>query len=158
MELDINWEEDTISETEQVELTKLLKEGIYQALISGNGPEDGEIGLVMVSDEEIHALNKSYRGIDCPTDVLSFALQEKGEGEPDIIIDGEDTVLGDIVISVERARVQAEEFGHSLFREIVYLAVHGTLHLLGYDHCSDEDAGTMRKLEEQVMEKIGLPR
>lgn len=220
MELDISWEEQSVSSKEQEGLTELLRKGIYEALLSGGGSEDAEIGLVLVDDETIHLLNKSYRGVDRPTDVLSFAIQEKGEGEPDIFMDDlfgtaeefeeeditvedfdedpvkktdfsveaimeeelkdgeesggdeeglglgeadefmvyEDFVLGDIVISIERARIQAEEYGHSLAREIVYLAVHGTFHLLGYDHGTDADASLMRKMEERVMEKIGLPR
>lgn len=219
MELEISWEEKSVTLKEQQELSKLLREGIYEALLSGGGSEDAEIGLVLVDDETIHLLNKSYRGVDRPTDVLSFAIQEKGEGEPDIFMDEifytdeelerkehdiiakfegdikkadcsvemimeeelnteednddeealfghnadeyifyEDSVLGDIVISVERARVQAEEYEHSFSREIVYLAVHGTFHLLGYDHYTDEEASVMRRLEERVMEKLGLPR
>lgn len=210
MELEISWEEKSLSAQEQQDLMKLLREGIAEALKQADGSEDAEISLVMVDDETIHLLNKSYRGVDRPTDVLSFAMQESGEGEPEIYLGDlfadaqestednpdktadfsveaimeeelsddedeeddemlvrsedddyfiyEDPVLGDIVISVERARVQAQEFGHSLAREIVYLAVHGTLHLLGYDHCSDQDSFVMRRMEERVMGKIGLPR
>lgn len=203
MELDISWEESSVSDEEQKKLTELLWAGVEQTLQSANGPEDAEIGLVLVDDAAIHEMNRTYRGVDAPTDVLSFALQEKGEGEPDIFynsvsdeedaaseysvedlidkeylsedeeaedeeefvtyVDEEDVIygdmaMGDIVISVERARSQAEEYGHSLSREIVYLAVHGTLHLLGYDHSNIEDTSVMRRLEEEVMEKLGLPR
>lgn len=164
MELDINWEDKSVDEKEQQELSELLEAGILETLISGGGPQDAEIGLVLVDDKTIHHLNKSYRGVDRPTDVLSFALQEKGEGEPDIhfdpSLDGQegDNVLGDIVISVETAHAQAKEYGHSFAREIVYLAVHGTLHLLGYDHIADEQSSEMRQKEEQVLEKLGLSR
>ncbi len=218
MELEISWEEKTVNEPDQKELTEILRVGVYEALIAGEGPEDSEITIVMVDDETIHLLNKNYRGVDRPTDVLSFALSEKGEGEQDInysslfdeeieeveeddqdgdpsvtvantkadfsveaimeeelgldedneeelilkdvkeLLFYEDSILGDIVISIERARAQAQEYGHSLTREIVYLAVHGTLHLLGFDHHTDEDGSKMRRLEELVMDKIGLPR
>jgi probable rRNA maturation factor len=164
MELDICWEETSVSPKDRPVLEKLLQKGVQEALWCGDGPADAEIGVVLVDDQRIHDLNRSYRGIDGPTDVLSFALTEKGEGEPEIFLDElegeetEETVLGDIVISVARARAQAEEYGHSLEREIVYLAVHGTFHLLGYDHQTDEDTLTMRRAEDQVMEKIGLSR
>ena len=86
---------------------------------------------------------------------------EEGEDEPEITgweEDYEDELLGDIVISVEKAREQAEEFGHSFERELVYLAVHGTLHLLGFDHESEDERQVMRRKEEEVMEHIGLVR
>ncbi|NLI91642.1 MAG: rRNA maturation RNase YbeY [Peptococcaceae bacterium] len=180
MELDITWEENSVGQKEKTLLQELLKKGIYEALIVGGGPDDAEIGLVLVDDQTIHELNKSYRGVDRPTDVLSFAMMEKGEGEPEIFIEDfleedaaefedvindveslavyEDPILGDIVISVERARAQAEEYGHSFEREILYLAVHGTFHLLGFDHDSEEEAVVMRRAEEQVMEKLELSR
>ncbi|NLL52491.1 MAG: rRNA maturation RNase YbeY [Peptococcaceae bacterium] len=160
MELDINWEENSMSEAEQLELSHILRQGISEALLISKGPENAEIGLVLVDDNKIQALNKDYRGVDAPTDVLSFALQEKGEGEPDVLFDSSlaDPVLGDIVISVERARAQAEEYGHSFHREIVYLAVHGALHLLGFDHASDEETAVMRSKEEEIMARLNLPR
>ncbi|NLM20530.1 MAG: rRNA maturation RNase YbeY [Peptococcaceae bacterium] len=160
MELDINWEENSASEAEQLELSPILHRGIAEALLIGNGPENAEIGLVLVDDNKIQALNKAYRGVDAPTDVLSFALQEKGEGEPDVMFDASlpDPALGDIVISVERARAQAKEYGHSFRREIVYLAVHGALHLLGFDHGDDEETAVMRRKEEEIMARLNLPR
>ncbi|NMA68680.1 MAG: rRNA maturation RNase YbeY [Desulfitobacterium sp.] len=157
MYLDINWEEESIPEEERDELRDLLKKGISTTLQHLGGPEEAEVSLTLVDDSRIHQLNKEYRGVDSPTDVLSFALQEEIEDEPEIL-DYEDDLLGDIVISVERARAQALEYEHSFERELVYLAVHGTLHLLGYDHLEDEEKAEMRELEEAVMEKIGLPR
>jgi len=179
MELDISWEEKSVNQKEQPHIVGLLREGIQQALSIGNRTEDVEIGLVLVDDAAIQQLNKDYRGIDRPTDVLSFAMQEKGEGEPDLYMEGlfedqpeegekhnkdqgffvgEDVILGDIVISVERARTQALEYGHSFERELVFLAVHGTLHLLGFDHGEADETAAMRAAEEQVMEKLGLSR
>jgi len=169
MHLEISWEDNSLSPAEQAEMEQLLKQGISEALLTeGSEYENAEVGLLLVDDKTIHQLNKDYRGVDRPTDVLSFALREQTEEEPEICWDSlddseqikpyEDLVLGDIVISVERARSQAAEYGHSLGREMVYLAVHGALHLLGYDHCTDEDRALMREKEEQIMNKLGLSR
>jgi len=140
------------------------------------GVEAGEVALSFVDDEAIHQLNKEYRGMDKPTDVLSFAMSEMGEDELEIDFgeleedtneedeDGaEDDVqliepLGDIIISVPRAVAQAEEYGHSVEREIGFLFVHGFLHLLGYDHETEEDETVMFAKQEQVLEKAGLTR
>lgn len=157
MLLDINWEEQTIHESERDRLQKFLERGISEAIRVADGPEEAEVSLTLVDDPRIHELNREYRGVDRPTDVLSFALQEEAEDEPEIM-DFEDEILGDIIISVERARAQAEEYGHSFERELVYLAVHGTLHLLGYNHEVEEDKVEMRRQEETVMNQIGLLR
>ncbi|SHN86051.1 rRNA maturation RNase YbeY [Desulfitobacterium chlororespirans] len=157
MYLDINWEEDSIPENERGSLTGLLEQGIAKAVHLSAGSEEAEVSLTLVDDARIHELNRDYRGVDRPTDVLSFALQEETEDEPDIL-DYEDHLLGDIIISVERARAQAADYGHSFERELVYLAVHGTLHLLGYDHLEEEDKEEMRRQEEAVMSQIGLLR
>jgi len=115
-----------------------------------------EVSLVLASDEYIHALNREYRGIDCSTDVLSFALNE---GEEPVVFDGpEEVLLGDIVISIETATRQAAEYGHSLERELAYLTVHGILHLLGYDHMTEEDKQEMRREEEYVLSLLGINR
>lgn len=156
MLLEINWEEQSIPETERERLQTYFESGIGEAIRVVEGPDEAEVSLTLVDNERIHALNRDYRGVDRPTDVLSFALQEETE-EPEIV-DFEDDLLGDIIISVERARAQAEEYGHSLERELVYLAVHGTLHLLGYDHETEEEKAEMRHQEETVMNRIGLFR
>lgn len=116
--------------------------------------ETGEVGVSFVDDEQIHQLNLDYRGIDRPTDVLSFALDE-GEEMPSV---AEEHVLGDIVISLETARRQAEEYNHPLEREIAFLTVHGALHLLGYDHQTTEDTQRMREKEELVLNQLGITR
>ncbi|UFJ43149.1 rRNA maturation RNase YbeY [Brevibacillus humidisoli] len=123
----------------------------------------GEVVVTLVDDERIHELNRQYRGIDRPTDVLSFAMNETGEGEMDILMDDEDwsdmpNMLGDIVISVPKAVSQAEEYGHSLERELGFLAVHGFLHLLGYDHGTESEEAEMFSRQEQILQKIGLTR
>ena len=120
------------------------------------GVENGEVSVTLTDNEYIHKLNKEYRGIDRPTDVLSFALNESEEPEVD---DGPDiNVLGDLVISVERAREQAADYGHSVRREVAFLTVHGMLHLLGYDHMEEADRLEMEKEQRFVMEKLGIPR
>ena len=115
-----------------------------------------EVSLTLSDDEYIHTLNRQYRSKDCPTDVLSFALNE-GE-EPEIIDGPEEMLLGDIIISVETAARQAEEFGHSLERELAFLTVHGMLHLLGYDHQREEERSEMRAEEEYVLSQLGIGR
>lgn len=115
-----------------------------------------EVSVILVDDEYIHELNYQYRGKDTSTDVLSFALNEGDEPE---IVDGpEENLLGDIVISLETASRQAEEFGHSLERELAYLSVHGMLHLLGYDHEVEKDRTIMRKEEEHILGLLGITR
>lgn len=156
MILDISWEEETVSLDDQEALAKLLNKAISECISLSGGSDEAEVSLTLVDNPRIHQLNLEYRGVDRPTDVLSFALQEEVEEEPEF--ECEDEMLGDIVISVERAREQAEEYGHSFEREIVYLAVHGTLHLLGYDHEEEIDRQEMRNKEEEVMASLGLVR
>jgi probable rRNA maturation factor len=115
-----------------------------------------EVSIVLADDDYIHVLNRQYRDKDCSTDVLSFALNEGDEPE---IIDGpEEVLLGDIIISLETAARQAEEYGHSLERELAYLTVHGILHLLGYDHMTEEEKKDMRREEEYVLSLLGIHR
>ncbi len=118
--------------------------------------ENNEVSLVFCDDAYIQDLNKQYRGKDQSTDVLSFALNE---GEEPKIVDGPSQVLlGDIIISLETAARQAEEYNHSLEREVAYLTVHGMLHLLGYDHMTEEDKTEMRIEEEHVLSLLGITR
>ena len=115
-----------------------------------------EVSITLTNNEYIHKLNLEYRKIDRPTDVLSFALNESEE--PDVEGGPDVNVLGDIIISVERANEQAEEYGHSLKREMAFLTVHGMLHLLGYDHMEEEERKEMEEEQRYVMEKLGIPR
>ena len=136
-------------------LEQLLNDGLNAvAKLHGLG-EHEEVDITIVTDEEIHVLNRDYRNVDRATDVLSFALDEDG-GEPELVGGPEVHLLGDIIISAETAMRQAEEFGHGLEREIVYLAVHGLLHLLGYDHMQEEDKAIMRAKEEEALREIKL--
>ena len=132
-------------------LKMLLRRAILETLKHEEKQGSFEVSLTFTDNEGIHALNKEYRNVDRPTDVLSFPqidyeLGEEAEG-----------MLGDIVLSLERAEEQANEFGHSFKRECAFLCVHSTLHLLGYDHeLSDEDDADMRARQRAVMEKMGL--
>ena len=120
------------------------------------GAENSEVSVTLTDNACIQSLNKEYRGMDRPTDVLSFALRESDE--PKISGGLEADVLGDLIISVERAEEQAAEYGHSLRREIAFLAVHGMLHLLGYDHMEEEEREEMEREQRFVMEQLGIPR
>ena len=123
---------------------------------------DVEISLSFVSLDEIHELNRDYRGVDRPTDVLSFPMFEsiaELEEACDGLEEEEQTVpLGDVVICMDKIIEQAEEFGHTRERETVYLFTHSVLHLLGYDHETEEDKAQMRAREEEIMDAIGLGR
>ena len=120
-----------------------------------NVPYDkAEVSVTFVDKDEIKSLNCDFRGKDAVTDVLSFPQFESPEDIP------KDTValLGDVVICQERAKEQAEEYGHSYERELIYLFVHSMMHLLGYDHIKDEEKAEMRKAEEGVLFKMGITR
>jgi probable rRNA maturation factor len=142
-----------------MKLRALIKKAISATLLQEGFESPAEVSVSFVDNEEIHRLNLEYRGKDKPTDVLSFPMWEKEELEDGTALDGHAVTLGDIIISAEKARAQAEEYGHSIEREITFLSVHSTLHLLGYDHeVSEEDEKYMNKKQEEVLAKIGLPR
>lgn len=122
------------------------------------GYEDVEVSISIVDDNEIHMLNKKYRNVDRATDVLSFPLMDFENGEASIEEATDVIMIGDIVISAQRAAEQAEQYNHSFERELAYLTVHGMLHLLGYDHIKEEDAVIMRKKEENILNELGLKR
>ncbi len=138
----------------------LIKKAVSETLFEEGFESPAEVSVSFVDNEEIHKLNLEYRGKDKPTDVLSFPMWEGDEeGIGDIDPNGEAVLLGDIILSVEKAYSQAEEYGHSIERELAFLSVHSTLHLLGYDHeVSEEDEAYMNKKQEEVLTKIGLPR
>ncbi len=114
--------------------------------------EDAELSLFLTDDETVHELNRTYRGVDRTTDVLSFS-QREGEN-PDLW----DNLLGDVIISVDQAQRQAAEYGHSMAREVGFLTVHGVLHLLGWDHEESEDERRMMGKTEDILAAIGLTR
>ena len=116
---------------------------------------NSELSITLTDDEHIHALNKKFRGIDRATDVLSFAFRESDEPT---IIGADFDILGDVIISLERAKFQAAEFGHSFLREVIFLEVHGLLHLLGYDHIDEDERFEMEAEQRFVMKKLGIGR
>lgn len=152
MNTTISFEPETLTVEEN-----LLKEILRAADIVGEiyGVENSELSITLTDDKNIHALNKKYRGIDRATDVLSFAFRESDEPE---VIGADFEILGDVIISLERAKFQAEEFGHSFLREIIFLEVHGLLHLLGYDHIEDDERLEMETEQKFIMEKLGIGR
>jgi len=129
-----------------------VRQAILQTLKAVDEPEDIEVSVLLTDDSTIHDLNRTYRGVDRPTDVLSFAQREGEDASEDR------GVLGDVVISIERARLQAGDYGHSLDREVGFLAVHGTLHLLGWDHEDPAEEQAMMNKTEEILLAIGLSR
>ena len=116
--------------------------------------ENTSFNLIIVDNNYIHELNKNYRNIDRETDVITFALED----DDTLVLPEDVRVLGDIYISIDKARSQAKEYGHSFLREICFLAVHGFYHLLGYDHMTPEDEKVMFKKQEEVLEEYGITR
>ncbi|KTD88348.1 rRNA maturation RNase YbeY [Paenibacillus etheri] len=165
MSLEIVWDNEQEEYEIKDDLIALL-ESILQKAGEAEGIDQGEVALTFVDNTRIHELNLEYRGIDRPTDVLSFAMNESGEDELDIIYEVEEgealedvpDVLGDIIISVTRAQEQADEYGHSLERELGFLFVHGFLHLLGYDHQDEASEAEMMSKQENVLAQVGLTR
>lgn len=149
--LENNQEKVSIPEALEADLTKAMN---VVAELEALSPQT-EVDITLVDDAAVHELNRTYRGIDRPTDVLSFALDE-GEEEPEVDDDEIEHLLGDVIISAPTAVRQGEEYGHGLEREMTYLAVHGMLHLLGYDHMEEKDKLIMRKREEEVLRRLDL--
>ena len=133
---------------------KILMRRAVEATLAYEGVDnDAEVSITFTDDESIHSLNLEYRGIDRPTDVLSFPLEDniKNSRGSGLIM------LGDIVISLERAVAQAEEYGHSFQRETAFLCIHSMLHLLGYDHeLGEAEDADMRRRQREIIESIGL--
>ena len=137
-------------------LRRLIKKAVKAALECENFGYDCTVSVTFTDNEQIREKNREFRGIDSATDVLSFPMYDIKNG--DMPFEGEIFELGDIVLSLERAREQAEEFGHSYERECAFLTVHSVLHLLGYDHMEDDEKKAMREREEEIMKQIGLMR
>ena len=155
------------NEQEKIEVTPEIEDVIKKVAAAAAELEecnfDSEISVTLVDNEEIHAINLEHRNIDRPTDVLSFPMLEFDENDEvadcEFDMDGELVLLGDIVISMERAAEQAAEYGHSLIREVGFLTAHSMLHLFGYDHVDDpEGERVMREKEEKILESLGITR
>ena len=147
MEISIYNETDKNIDDELEIMHDVLVHGIEKLKIG-----DVIFNVIIVDNEYIHHLNKDYRGIDRETDVITFALEDDKTFNPI------ERILGDIYISIDKARSQSEEYGHSLKRELCFLGVHGMLHLLGYDHMNQEDEKVMFKLQEDILDEMGITR
>lgn len=149
----------------QQEITQLIKDCVCQVLHQEEVPLASLVDVTITDDENIRELNQEYRKVDKATDVLSFPLCEFYNGQPlrpleeEVDYDTGLVPLGDIMLSFEHARSQAEEYGHSIQRECGYLAIHSALHLLGYDHeRSEEEKDIMRAREEIALDRLNLSR
>ncbi len=155
-------EQDKLEFTE--ELSEIMQKAVATTLevVGGDEETDFEVSVLITDDEGIHQINKETRDIDSPTDVLSFPILEFDEDgvmiEESGDYDGDMLLLGDIVISLERAKAQAEEYGHTLQREVGFLTVHSTLPLLGFDHMEEPYTCVMRGREKEIMDIMDLHR
>ncbi len=155
MRTKIYFENHQEKETISYRLKRLIRRGVEATLAYEEVDDHCEVSVTFVDNEEIREINRQFRNIDRATDVLSFPLFD--EDGMDAHVEELDCMLGDIVLSLERAREQAIEFGHSFEREVAFLTVHSMLHLLGYDHeLSDEDDADMRRRQTEIVEKMGL--
>lgn len=151
------------------EFTKKLENTIIETLKEEEVNVSCEVSLVFVDNDEIREINNENRGIDRATDVLSFPILDypkdkvykevyKEEKFDETFLDGDDLVIGDIVLSLEKALEQSKEYNHSFEREASYLVVHSVLHLLGYDHMEEEEKKRMRGREEEILNKLNIRR
>ena len=150
MEIEIRCEPETLPVPEEA------MAAVRRAILTVGCLYGVEVSVTLTDDAHIHVLNRDYRGVDRPTDVLSFALAESEE--PEVIGAETGEVLGDLVISLERVEAQAKEYGHTQLRELSFLAVHGMLHLLGYDHIEETERLEMEAEQRHVMEELGITR
>ncbi|MDN3438108.1 rRNA maturation RNase YbeY [Planococcus sp. APC 3900] len=150
---------DFMDETESLNQQELeFVQKILEHAAKEEGLGDSEVSVTFVTNEMIRDINREYRGKDQPTDVISFAMEELGEGETAIIGSQEPRMLGDIIISLDRTKEQAADYGHSFERELGFLAIHGFLHLLGYDHMTEEDEKKMFSRQEEILVSLGITR
>ncbi len=146
---------------------ELIEKVVVAALDYEKCPYEAEVNVVLTGDEEIHQVNKEFRNIDRPTDVLSFPMIDyEAPSQFDELEDymeyfnpetGE-LILGDIMISLEKAKEQAEEYNHSMEREVAFLTAHSMLHLCGYDHMEDEERLVMEDKQREILKELGITR
>ncbi|MDG5470849.1 rRNA maturation RNase YbeY [Jeotgalibacillus sp. ET6] len=150
---------DFFDETDSLEeRDTALVEDLLLFASKKEGVQNGECSVTFVTNDKIQEINKTYRGKDKPTDVISFAMEDEAEGDLAVIGADIPRMLGDIVISVQVAKEQADEYGHSFSRELGFLALHGFLHLLGYDHIKESDEAVMFGRQNVILEEFGLAR
>lgn len=159
MEITFIDETQKVSKNEREEIDRLLQYAADYLKL----PENSEMSITFMDNERIQVINRDYRGKDAPTDVISFAIEEESEDEMPIFFDDEEMTdlpneLGDIMISTQRAQEQAAEYGHSYEREVGFLALHGFLHINGYDHMTPEDEKKMFGLQKEILNAYGLKR
>ena len=147
MEIDIFNETNEKLDNELKVVHEVLVHGLKKLKI-----DEAIFNVIIVDNDYIHKLNKEYRNIDRETDVITFALEDDKTFNPEI------RILGDVYISIDKAKSQSVEYGHSLLRELSFLAVHGMLHLLGYDHMEKKDEEVMFKLQEEILDEMGIKR
>ena len=147
MEIGIFNQTDEVLDKELEKVHEVLIHGLKKLNI-----DEAIFNVIIVDNPYIHQLNKEYRNIDRETDVITFALEDDKTFNPEI------RVLGDVYISIDKAKSQSVEYNHSLLRELCFLAVHGMLHLLGYDHMKKEDEIVMFKLQEEILDEMGIKR
>lgn len=154
LELDLMDDTNTLSKQTIELVEKVLQFAADQQVVK----DGSEVSVTFVTNDAIREINRTYRNKDVPTDVISFAMEDMGESEMKIKDADIPTLLGDIVISVERASEQAESYAHTFERELCFLAVHGFLHLLGFDHGTKEEEHQMFSLQETILQAFGLKR
>lgn len=143
---------------EKIEEEKILDEVVNTVLSMEGIKKNVNVYITLTDNENIRVINAEHRNIDKATDVLSFPMFERNEIDSLRVEDDTEDILGDIIVSLEKVREQAEEYGHSFKRELAYLVTHGMLHLLGYDHMIDEEKVVMRKREEEILEVLDIKR
>jgi probable rRNA maturation factor len=151
---------DFFDETKEVkeEDVDMIQQLVEKAAETESVEDGAELSITFVNNERIQEINREYRDKDQPTDVISFAMEDMGEGEMEIVGVEMPRMLGDIIISIPRTKEQAEEYGHSFERELGFLAVHGFLHLLGYDHMTEEEEKVMFGRQKEILDAFGLGR
>lgn len=143
---------ENLTDNDLPKLYETLMKRVIRTAVSEHYPKHKfEVNVTVCDDETIHGINKEHRGIDRPTDVLSFPFYDFDN--PDVM-----TLLGDIIISYDTAYRQAEEYGHSPKREFCFLAAHSALHLLGYDHENDDEREAMEQKQREILDKLGIKR
>lgn len=153
MSLEIEIQDETGQVTDEQML--IVKKLLEHASRTENVQDGAEVSVTFVSNETIQEINRDYRDKDYVTDVISFALNDD---DSDKMIEEIPNLLGDIIISFQKAAEQAKEYGHSLNREVAFLAVHGFLHLLGYDHMNEKDEQEMFNKQEEILQAYGLQK
>lgn len=158
MELDLFDETNTVKEEHKELVSSILDFAAKKLEL----PENTEVSVTFVTNPRIQEINREYRDKDQPTDVISFALEDEMDDEPEFFLGEFEGLIpqniGDIIISIDRTKEQAVEYGHSFQRELGFLALHGFLHLNGYDHMNEEDEKEMFGLQKEILEEYGLGR